>query len=125
MVISKRYLILFLANSLLFLLLLFLNEQLIEFVTLGVILNILAIYIFDNSSTYFNNVRPQGSKLKKLSVCFHKDVFTTLSCFNSERYFFFIFKSKSKFNLSLIFLIIVSFKTLLDLKGQCNHFNWG
>ena len=57
MVISKRYLILFLSNSLLFLLLLFLNEQLIEFVTLGVILNILAIYIFDNSSTYYNNVR--------------------------------------------------------------------
>ncbi len=51
MVISKRYLILFLSNSLLFLLLLFLNEQLIEFVTLVVILNILAIYIFDNSST--------------------------------------------------------------------------
>ena len=51
MVISKRYLILFLSSSLLFLLLLFLNEQLIEFVTLGVILNILAIYIFDNSST--------------------------------------------------------------------------
>ena len=40
MVISKRYFILFLAISLLFLLLLFLNEQLIEFVTLGVILNI-------------------------------------------------------------------------------------
>ena len=57
MVISKRYLILFLSSSLLFLLLLFLNEQLIEFVTLGVILNILAIYIFDNSSTYYNNVR--------------------------------------------------------------------
>ena len=64
MVISKRYLILFLANFLLFLLLLFLNEQLIEFVTLGVILNILAIYIFDNSSTYFNNVR----KIRKYQI---------------------------------------------------------
>ena len=67
MVISKRYLILFLSSSLLFLLLLFLNEQLIEFVTLGVILNILAIYIFDNSSTYYNNVRKIKGRCKYIT----------------------------------------------------------
>ena len=67
MVISKRYLILFLSSSLLFLLLLFLNEQFIEFITLGVILNIFVINTFDNSSTTYNNI----TKISKYQILNH------------------------------------------------------
>ncbi len=56
MIISKKYLMLFFSNFLLFLILLFLNEQFIEFITLGVILNIFLINTFDNSSTAYNNI---------------------------------------------------------------------
>ena len=56
MIIFKKYLILFFSNFLLFLILLFLNEQFIEFITLGVILNIFLINTFDNSSTAYNNI---------------------------------------------------------------------
>ena len=93
MVISKRYLILFLANSLLFLLLLFLNDQLIEFVTLGVILNILAIYIFDNSSTYFNNV----GKIRKYQIL----IFFLLG--------FYLFISQNNFHYEIISIDVPSY----------------
>ena len=64
MIISSKYLILFFSNFLLFLLLLFLNEQFIEFITLGVILNIFLINTFDNSSTTYNNI----TKIKKYQI---------------------------------------------------------
>ena len=64
MIISSKYLILFFSNFLLFLLLLFLNEQFIEFITLGVILNIFVINTFDNSSTTYNNI----TKIRKYQI---------------------------------------------------------
>lgn len=64
MIISSKYLILFFSNFLLFLLLLFLNEQFIEFITLGVILNIFVINTFDNSSTTYNNI----TKISKYQI---------------------------------------------------------
>ena len=64
MIISSKYLILFFSNFLLFLLLLFLNEQFIEFITIGVILNIFVINTFDNSSTTYNNI----TKIRKYQI---------------------------------------------------------
>ena len=64
MIISSKYLILFFSNFLLFLLLLFSNEQFIEFITLGVILNIFVINTFDNSSITYNNI----TKISKYQI---------------------------------------------------------
>ena len=64
MIISSKYLILFFSNFLLFLLLLFLNEQFIEFITLAVILNIFVINTFDNSSITYNNI----TKISKYQI---------------------------------------------------------